>query len=81
MAHHFMGDMSSLLGRTLAKDPTGITVSIDNFFTDVTNDTARLVMNNITPHLPNYPSGQPATVFNPQAREFQNRITPQTQPK
>ena len=81
MAHHFMGDMSSLLGRTLAKDPTGISVAFDNAFTDVTNDTGRFIMNHITPHLPNYPSGQPATVFNPQARDFQNRITPQTQPR
>jgi hypothetical protein len=80
MAHHFMGDMSSVLGWTLAKDPTGISVLIDNFFTDVTNDTGRAVMNHVTPHLPNYPSGAPATVFNPQAREFQNRITPQTHP-
>src|SRR5207247_1008761 len=69
MAHHFMGDMSSRLGRTLVKDPTGISVLIDNFFTDVTNDTGRSIMNHITPHLPNYPSGQPATVFNSQARD------------
>jgi hypothetical protein len=27
------------------------------------------------------PAVQPATVFNPQARGFQNRITPQTQPR
>jgi hypothetical protein len=49
-------------------------------FTDVTNDTGRAIMNNVTPHLPNYPSGAPMSVFNPQARDFQNRITPQTHP-
>jgi hypothetical protein len=81
IAHHLMGDMSSALGRTLAKDPTGISVLFDNLFTDVTNDTARLVMNHVTPHLPHYPSGAPMTIFNPQARDFQNRITPQTKPQ
>jgi len=70
--------MSSALGRTLANDPTGISVLFDNLFTDVTNDTARFVMNNVTPNLPNYRSGPPMTIFNPQARDFQNRITPQT---
>lgn len=81
MAHHFMGDMSSPLGRALTHDTSGMSVLLDNLFTDLTNDTGRLIMNNVTPHLPNYPSGAPMSVFNPQAREFQNRITPQTQPR
>jgi len=80
MAHHFMGDMSSALGRTLSQDPTGISRLMDNLFTDITNDTGRAVMNNVTPRLPNYPGGAPMSVFNPQAKEFQNRITPQTHP-
>ncbi len=80
MAHQFMGDTWSPLARALSHDSSGITHIIDNMFTDITNDTGRAVMNNVTPHLPNYPSGAPMSVFNPQARAFQNFITPQTHP-
>jgi len=81
MAHQFMGDMTSPLGRMLSKDTSGIGRFVDNMFTDITNDSGRIIMNNVTPHLPNYPSGAPMTIFNPQARDFQNRITPQTTPQ
>jgi len=81
MAHQFMSDTWSVLARIVSKDPTGFAFAIDNLFTDITNDAARAVMNNVTPHLPKYPSGAPMTIFNPQARAFQNFITPQTQPK
>ena len=81
MAHQFMGDTWSPLAHAINKDPSGILHIIDNAFTDVSNDAARGVMNNVTPHLPNYPSGAPMSIFNPQARAFQNFITPQTKPK
>lgn len=74
MAHHFMGDMTSLLGRALAKDPIGIFLRTDNAFTDITNDYGRFLMNHLAPR-----NGGPGpTIWNPLAREFQKSIQPTT---
>jgi RHS repeat-associated protein len=76
MAHQFMGDLTSPVAHATSYDPTGILHLIDNAAADVTNDYGRWVMNHTAPS----GGGPGPTIWNDQARKFQQSIQPQTQP-
>jgi hypothetical protein len=71
MAHHFTGDMSSLEGRIMARDPIGLLRGVDMAAEDITNDYGRFVMNHTDSHV-----GRP--VWNSAARDVQKSIQPTT---